>query len=175
MPGMVSREIAGETQLVRLPRSSTRRGLITYCRLLKSVEPDTIWGGWSFDGPVFRPGILINEQDLPRAALLLECAGAHPGGRGHNRAPVLYILWRYEGAEWLELARVSSVGRDWTVDLGPIAQRELRPPKPFLVDPAISALRIVDAIERELEPLEFKARVLVIRAVEDRLAMRMAG
>ncbi len=61
------------------------------------------------------------------------------------------------------------------MNLGPIAAREMNPPRPLLVDTEASARRVMDVLERELEPLEFKARVLVIRALQDRLAAGIAG
>jgi len=178
MPGLLAPELAGAAaRPVRLPRSAAGRSGITYCRLLERVEPDRVWGGWSFVGRVERPGALIPEAELPPAGLLLECADTEPGGRGHHRAAVRYILWRYdrEAGEFRELARTSSVGRDWTQDLGPIALAELTPARPFVVDPEAAAGRVVEALERELAPLEFRARVLVIRAVEDCLAAGAAG
>jgi hypothetical protein len=57
----------------------------------------------------------------------------------------------------------------------PIARAELDPPRPVLVDPQAAAARVVEALDRDLGPLEFMARVLVVRAVLDRLAAGMAG
>lgn len=177
MSGGLAREVAGESPWIRLPHSAVRRGGITYVKLLESVTPDPVWGGWRFEGRLLRPGSLVEEASLPPRALLIECAGTGSGGRGHNRPPTLYILWRYQSppGEWRELARASSCEHDWTIVLGPIARAELDPPRPVLVDPRAAAARVVQALDRELELLEFKARVLVVRAVEDRLAMAMAG
>jgi len=178
MPGFLAPEVSGAAQRrVRLPRSAATRQAITYCRLIERVRPDEVWGGWKFEGPEYRPGSVIPESELPATGLVLECAGAVAGGWGHLRAPVAYILWRYEGetGEFRELARTSSVARDWTQDLGPIAARELDPPRPFRIDPEAAARRLIQAINREIRPLEFAAQVLVIRAVEDRLAMGAAG
>ena len=177
MPGLIAEEVGGAgVRLVRLPRSSVNRNAVTYARLLRRVCRDRTWGGWCFEGLVERPGSVIPAGRIPAGGLLLECAGSQPGGRGHNRAPTLYILWRYEHAsgEWRELARSTAMERDWTLDLGPIAHRELHPPKPVLVDLAGIAGRVLDSFERETEPLEFKARVLVIREIQDRLAAGMA-
>lgn len=176
MSGSVAREVAGQEHSVRLPHSATRRGGVTYARLLEAVMPDRTWGGWKFEGRVLRPGALVPLIEIEERGLLLECAGAGLGGRGHVRAPVLYVLWRYDTAtgNWREVARAASVNHDWTIDLGPIARRELAPDRPILMDPMASAARVVEVLERELEPLEFKARVLVVRAVEDRLAAGMA-
>jgi hypothetical protein len=98
-----------------------------------------------------------------------------PGGSGHNRAPCLYVLWRLDDGAWRELARAATIGRDWTIGLGPIAKAELDPPRPVLIDPESTARRLLADFEREIEPMELRARVLVVRAVQDRLAAAMAG
>lgn len=177
MPGRIAAEVAGHGQrLVRLPRSAERRDAVTYARLIESVGLDSVWGGWWFEGPLWRPGGVIAESELG-SGLLLECAGPQPGGWGHHRAEFLYILWRWDpgAGAWGELARVSAVNHDWTLDLGPIAQRALRPPQPIPVDPRATARRVMDVLKREIAPLEFKAQVLIIRAVQDELAAGMAG
>ena len=163
--------------LVRLPRTASSRGTVTYLKLLDRVKRDSIWGGWRFEGRLLRPGGFIPAAEIQEPGLLLECAGVLPGGWGHSRAPTLYLLWRWDrpAGRWRELARVASVGRDWTLDLGPIARREFEPPGPLLVDPEAAAGRLMAAFEQEIEALEFKARVLVLRAVQDRLAAGMAG
>jgi hypothetical protein len=140
------------------------------------VESDAVWGGWKFHGRILRPGALVEETDIPRAGLVLECAGSE-GGSGHTRGPTRYILWRWDRlkGDWRHVAESAAVGRDWTIDLGPIVQRELDPPRPFLVDPQAAAGRLIAAISREIAPLEFSCQVLVIRAVQDRLAGGLAG
>ena len=110
MPGAISREVSGAVaRQIRLPYSARRRAATLYVKLLARVFPDRVWGGWSFEGSVFRPGAVIPEETIPPPGLALECAGPQPGGRGHVRAPTLYILWRYDRdtGEWAELARVA--------------------------------------------------------------------
>jgi hypothetical protein len=176
MNAVVAPEVSGASlPQFRLPHSATRRSAVTYIKLVNSVRPDPVWGGYSFEGRILRPGCTLPRDELPDGSLLLECAGAEKGGRGHNRSPDLYILWRLDRDTWREVARAASVGRDWTLDLGPIARRELQPPKPFLVDPEASAARVIAALDHELEPLRREAQVLVVRAVYDRFAARMAG
>ena len=177
MSGALAPETLGAVERrVRLPRSAMRRQAITYCRLIHKLRRDAVWGGWAFDGPTLRPGSVILEADLPLAGLLIECAGSQ-GGHGHNRGPTTYILWRYEreAGEFRELARVASVGRDWTQDLGPIVKQQLHPPRPVLVDVGAIAGRLIQAFERETEPLESRARLLVVREIQDRLAAGVAG
>lgn len=176
--GAIRVEVAGPGRcLVRLPRSATRRGAVAYCKLLRTVKPDRIWGGWAFEGELLSPGGTVPEAEIGEAGLLLECAGAQPGGRGHIRAPTLYILWRYDraGGRWRELARTAAANRDWTVDLGPIARRELEPPRPVLVYPEGVADRVLATLDKELGLLRREAQCLVVRAVYDRFAARMAA
>jgi len=174
MHAAVAAEVSGPAPLVRLPRSSTRRNAVTYCKLVSTVRPDPVWGGWQLDGAVLRSGACVEADSIPAGALLLECAGDQLGGSGHKRAPCVYILWRLEGEAWREVARAASVGRDWTVDLGPIARRELEA-RPVLVDPEAAADHVMLALDREMESLNAEARCLVARAVYDRFAARVAG
>ena len=178
MQAAVALEVSGVAEpLVRLPRTAARRGAITYCRIVCRVVPDAVWSGYRFEGELARPGSLFPTTRLPDPALLLECAGNLPGGWGHNRTPTVYILWRYDrkAGVWRELARAQALETDWTVALGPIAQAALNPPRPILVDTEATAARVMEQLEREIKPLEFRVRVLVLRAVEDRLAAGMAG
>jgi hypothetical protein len=175
MNAIVAAEVAGAERLIRLPHTSGRRNQITYLQLLERVTPDTVWGGWRFEGRLLRHGATVPADTLPKKALLLECVGNQPGGSGHRRAPTVYILWRLQGDAWREVARAASVGRDWTLDLGPIARRELEPARPVLVDPEGAAGRVMIALDRELEPLNAEARCLVARAVYDRFASRVVA
>ena len=167
---------------LRLPMTASRRGAITYIKLLKTVNPDRSFGGYAFEGDLLQPGQAIDEQDLqpspdyPETPLLLECAGGDGSGSGHRRSQQIYILWRYEGGagNWEEVARTASANRDWTYDLGPIARREIYA-KPVLVDSEAAAERVIEALQAELDPLERKAQRLVILALYDRVAARVVG
>jgi hypothetical protein len=175
-------EAPSAVKLVHLPRTATSRNAITYIKLIHSVKIDHTFGGYRFDGPLFRPHATIEEAELrpspdyPKIPLLLECAGPAAPGLGHKRAKQLYILWKYDPArrDWDEVARTAAVDRDWTVDLGPIARRELQT-KPILVDPPGIADRVLLKLEDELEPLERRAQRLVLLAVYDRFASRVAN
>jgi len=164
-----------------LPRSASRRGQVTYCKLLRAARPNRTSGGWDLDGELLRPGATLKEcelwpaADYPEVPLLLECAGSDGSGWGHPRAPCVYILWRWEQAAgaWRELARAASVNRDWTEDLGPIAKRQLEPPRPVLVDPRAAVGRMMATLEHELEPLDRQAQRVVLLAAYDQVAARV--
>jgi hypothetical protein len=178
MSSILAREIAGSAEpTLHLPRTAARRGAVTYLKLIRRVTKDPTWGGFAFEGELLPPGGVILETEIKGPGLLLECAGAEPGGRGHVRAPTLYLLWRYDrvAGQWREVARAASVGRDWTLDLGPIARRELEPPRPVLVDPEVAADHVLAALDKELAPLRREAQCLVVRAVYDRFAARVAA
>lgn len=178
MSAILAREVAGDAvPTVRLPRTASRRGAVTYLQLLRRVTKDSVWGGYAFEGDLLPAGAYMPLAQIAEPALLLECAGSEPGGRGHVRAPTLYLLWRWNklACQWREVARAASVKRDWTLDLGPIALRELEPPRPVLVDPEAVADRVLGALDRELAPLRREAQCLVVRAMYDRFAARVAA
>jgi hypothetical protein len=166
----------GPTRNVRIPRTASLRGAIAYSKLLRTVEPDAVWGGWRFDGMLLRPGSLIPEADLwpaagyPQIPLLLECAGPE-----RHRREYLYILWRYDpgSGEFREVARTASENRDWTLDLGPITKRVIDPPRPVAVDPEAVCRRLCTLLDDELGPLNRDARRVVLLAVYDQLAGRV--
>ena len=181
MHGRLLSEIAGSACWITLPRSAARRNSIAYLKLLRAVEMDTVWGGFCFEGLLLRPGETVPVDDLcpgpgwPEVPLLLECAGPGGTGWGHRRRPTLYILWRYDPAagEFREVARMASQNRDWTLDLGPIARRLLRPPGPVLIDPEGLSRRLIAALDREMEPLDREAQRIVLLAFYDRVASRV--
>lgn len=162
---------------VPAPRSAIRRGALTWLKLLRSARRAGPFGVWDLSGDLLKPGALIDSHSLPEPAILLECAGSVGGGRGHRRAPFLYVLWQFDRAtgEWRELARVASVDADWTRDLGPIAARALSPPRPLLVDPGAVAHRLMLSLEEELEPFDQAVQRVILLRVYDELAARAAG
>lgn len=162
---------------IGLPRTATNRQAVTYLKLIREVRRDPAWGGWEIRGDLLQPGGRIPLEEIPEPGLLLECAGAEGAGWGHRRRPYVYLLWRLDrqAGQWRELARTATVNRDWTLDLGPIAKRELEPPGPVLIDPEGAASRVMIALDRELEKLDLQAQRLVLLALYDRVAARAAG
>jgi hypothetical protein len=141
------------------------------------VVSDHVWGGYSFEGQLLRPGSSHPIEEIPEPGVLLECAGPVGSGWGHRRRDVLYILWRFDRrrCEWREIARALAVTRDWTLDLGPIAQRELSSPRPVLIDPALAAGRVMAALAGEIELVDRQAQRLILLAVYDRVAGSLAA
>jgi hypothetical protein len=139
------------------------------------VRQDHTWGGWAFEGDLVRPGSVVELDGLPEPAVVLECAGTDGAGQGHRRSGVVYVLWRLDrqAGEFRELARVVCENRDWTVDLGPIARRELAPSQPVLVDPKRVCERICGVLDEEMDRLHRDAQRILLLALYDRLAARV--
>ncbi len=173
---------SAEASTVRLPSSATRRGTVTSIRLIRKVRPDPIWGGYAFDGDLFRPGQVIQLGDLrpsddyPDPPLLIECAGSVGRMPRSKHSEYLHLLWRYEPVRnaWSEVARAVSPTNDWTSYLGPIALDQIGR-KPVLVDPIGVADRVVEALEADLEPLSTPDRKRVMLAVYDRFQSKVVG
>ena len=129
---------------VRLPHSSTRRGAITWIKLLTAVD-QTRQGGFAFQGTLLRPGAQVEAATLPDPAIFIECAGTE-GGHGNNRGQSPHLLWRYDqrARDWMLLAQSVSLRDEWAADLMPIAIRELNQVAP----------ESNETVDRELERLE---------------------
>lgn len=172
---------------VRIPRSSERNSSYAFAKLLARVERNRRVGGFSaFIGSLIRPGKLIEEDALwpsteyPANPILLECAGPVSGsGRGHNRAPFLWLLWRYDrqSGEWQELCRATAHDWTWSVDLFPIAERALTQgqAEPAAPDLCAIAERIAATMDSELKPLDLGDKARVLSAVEHSVAARIVG
>lgn len=169
--------------LIRVPNTSGRRNSTSWTLLLSHVDPQD-FTGFGFHGRFIRAGSRIPEGDLwpsgkfPAVPILLEFAGADRPGWGHRRPDQVHILWRYDRAarEWRELARSSSVDGQWTWDLQPIARRALldQAPEEPTARPWAMARDLVMALERNLDQLQTEDRPLLLDAVYNQLAARMA-
>lgn len=168
-------------RLIRIPKSGPRNGAPSFAKLLKRVNSQ-LDSGFSFQGTIFRPGRLIAEGELrkpeyPNPPLLLECAGIF-GGRGHKRGEALYILWQLDQTNWTEIARARSQAWEWSLEIGPIAQRILANTSPGVIQVLSSVLtietRIRSALEREIEQLDITERRHVLCLLHDHIASRCA-
>jgi len=102
-----------------------------YCILLQRISAKPM--GMAFEGPVKRPGELVPDDLFGAYRVVIECAGSEKPSRGHNRQPVVYILWVWNPAreDWEERARSASTGWEWTWDLRAPAVRALNPHPEF--------------------------------------------
>lgn len=168
---------------VRIPRSGPRNGTPVFAKLLRAVaaKPDC---GFDFVGTFFAPGRAVAASALtppgyPDVPVLLEGSGVY-GGRGHVRGEGLYILWRLDGANWVELARAKSVAWEWSLDLGPVAQRALAESTRSLCVEVLPSLthierRIQAALDRVLAPLARRDQRRVLAVIHDTLATRLCA
>jgi len=159
--------------MIHLPRTPPRRQPETFLKLLRYVDAFGEYG-FGFDGTVFRCGAEIDTADLPRPAVVLECAGNAAPGRGQ---PILWILWRLlDNFTWRQVARAESFDWTWSIALRPVAVRELRggaaevPPADL---PEITR-RIVGELDRELRALPRAVRCHLLGRIERELNARIA-
>lgn len=163
--------------VLKIPNSARRKAPGVFAKLLRRVR-NPPRSGFDFEGMFLKPGVVIEEAELhpspewPSNPVLLECAGIAKTGRGHHRSELLYILWQYDGREWLELGRAISSSWDWAADLATLAVRAIggRP-----VDLEAVAKRIEAAIRKELDELPEDIRAMVAGTVHDALATAIVG
>src|SRR3954465_13354686 len=105
---------------VNLPRTSTRQQnpYDLYCKLISDVIPEP-FGACLFDGKIFRPGALVELDNLPTPAVVIECTGPigpYVNRRSERRRDYGYILWVLdrELLEWREIARAQAKDASWT-------------------------------------------------------------
>jgi hypothetical protein len=173
--------------LIHLPRSAPGgRGEPTYAQLILRLRRSEF-----IDGPFFRTGARVEETALwpspayPEVPLLLEFAGRDRGegrnARGHNRAPDIHLLWRYDRArrEFDEIASARSYGAEWFHHLAPIIRRHIiRPPANHAEAEKAArgaSARVLAALEGELDQLEDEGRDSAIALLYDQVAARFAA
>jgi len=159
---------------VRLPHSG-KRGALTWLKLVESVDLSKP-AGFAFEGRILKPGGELAIAEIPAPCVLLECAGSVGPGRGHNRAECLYILWRWDGADWREIARAQSVGAEWVEGLAPIAGRLLsvRKGMAVAVDAETVALRVIEVLESGLKQLSQDGKREVLGIIHDQIVGRLS-
>jgi hypothetical protein len=168
---------------VRIPRSGPRNGTPIFAKLLKAVSRNAECG-FDFIGTFLKPGAAVEASTLlmpgyPTVPILLEASGTY-GGRGHNRGEAVYILWRLDGYNWIEIGRAKSRAWEWSLDLGPIAQRLLAESNRSLCVEVLPNLlhierRLQAALDRVLLPLPSRDQRRVLAVIHDTLATRFCA
>jgi hypothetical protein len=176
--------------LIHLPRSSGRNTQPAYCKLLKRIRRSNIPSPLDFEGTLFRPGQYVEasalhpDPEYPEIPIVLEAAGTVGVSRGHNRAPAVYILWRFDPGKsdtgWTEIGRAHSQSWEWAVDLAPLAERaiaEARSTALVQVLPSLPVIvkRIAKVMDEELAVLEAADRPKFLAGLYDQLATRMVA
>jgi|SRR5579862_120005 len=170
-------------RFVKLPRTGSQKDKTrTFLKVLFRVAPGLQNCGYGFEGHVLRPGDVIPEKLLrptetyPPQPICLECAG--PIG---DQKETLYVLWRYEGRLWVEIARARSRTFDWAIDIRPLAVRALSEqgyPIRKLLDPeqlAQLAARITELLDKEIAAIDPEFVNAVLCVAHDGIAARLAA
>lgn len=115
---------------IRTPATSTRRGndpasgCKTWMKMLSEVDPGAK-NAFGFEGDFVQRGALLNSDEIPEGAVLLEAAGND--GSAKNTCAV-YVLWQRRGDQFVECARAE--GKEWAFELRGKAAELLNPPQP---------------------------------------------
>jgi hypothetical protein len=166
----------------RLPRTATRRGAISYVKLIEKVLPHAE-NAAGFVGRLLRPGALIEEEELftapGRNPVLLEStdALAVEGNNGKRKYDRLYLLWRYEqpSKSWIEIARSQSWDNTWVYALRDPARVALGRDSWRVVPTVIEAsVRIGDLLDAELSDLPDHLRTRVLERLYEEIGSRFA-
>lgn len=116
------------TTTIRLPKTSTRRGqdgsIKTWMKVLSRVESGAK-NGLGFEGEWCDRGALVNSDEVPANAVLLEAAGND--GSAKNTCPT-FVLWHRRGDEFVQIARAE--GSEWAFQLRDKAIELLTPSQP---------------------------------------------
>lgn len=166
----------------RIPKTATRRGAISYAKLLSRVDANA-HDGYGFDGKLLRPGALISETELgihysKPAPILLECTDIEGSRDCRNRRKweKLYILWRYEkeSKSWIEIVRTQCQSDEWVEVLREPARIALGRAS-WAVIPSVAdrVTRIRALLDRELRDLEDGQARQVLGELHDQFASRM--
>lgn len=169
---------------IRIPHSSIAgRGQLTYALLIGRVFPGAKNAFQAFEGTRYKPGARIPEAALhptdeyPLVPIVIEYAGNDRTGRGHNRSNDVHVLWKFQAAEWIELARVTSQGPEWVVHLMPFVLDHVRG-SAVAGEAEIAGRvtrRIMDILDRELTALSRDGRDRAMSFLYDAVTARMAA
>ena len=165
---------------VFLPKSNPSRNSPGFVQILRRVKP------WKerhpFEGAIFRCGQVVDvsalwpEPDYPAVPVALEYAGSDGSGRGHNRSPHVYVLWRWDGGRWAEVVRMASHGADWVATMAHVAAREVGgPPRPDPATAALFARRFLASLDADLGELPPDVQTVALRFLYEQVAARLVA
>lgn len=159
----------------RLPRSSVSRNAIGHLRLLTDVD---LYGSpyLQFFGKMLRPGGIFEIEDLPRPAVLLECAGSVRTAPARSRYSfhTLYVLWSFDfdASEWHEELRGTTRDMNLIIDFAPVAHRLLYAiPRPLAQDRVMTIVRrLAILIDEDLAEISTEERCAALAGIEMHIA-----
>jgi hypothetical protein len=167
---------------IKLPSSGRRNDTACFCKLLRSMRPAPA-SGWDFVGKIFPCGKVVDEKSLrpdstwPAVPLVLESAGTGASGplrHGSRRNPSWFVLWRLDGANWTEIARVQASGLEWVKLIAPAVEKELAPPvvgEDMIHAMCFKMLQLFDRWALKQTP---ENRHLMVQLMHDEIAGRVA-
>jgi len=106
---------ADDLKETTVPRTSNGQEYAEWAKLLDFVDPEAR-DPYGFDGTWLGRGTIV---DLLPGSIVLECAGFRTKRDERDRNGKLYVLWKFDGDGWEELAR--SKDRDWAKHMRSIA------------------------------------------------------
>lgn len=134
---------------------------------------------------IFRPGKTIPESQLwpderaPRIPVLIECARSPRSFAGvcAHKGEVVYVLWRYDAQEWLEVARCYSMHGEWWPALHPLILRELARSNATPPDPDLAAIaeRTAAYLDTQISDLSDAERSTMLVKLHEQLLARIAA
>lgn len=164
---------------VRLPRTATRRGAISYLKLLHAVARDAKTP-FEYEGRYLRPGQRMPLTELPEGnVILLECTEIETTAKRSRDLKgweSLYILWRFDRSskEWTEIARFQGAAGDWATLLKEAARFALgRVSWGIIPKVADVVVRMRDLLDRELGELEDSQQSKALAYLHDEFAARI--
>jgi len=153
----------------------------THVRLITGVNADA-WNGAGFRYRLFKPGAVVEAEDLGEQPVLIEYAGQQGTWKAGKHRESLWVLWRFDAdaKDWREIARALAFGPEWAPILRDPAIQAMRPaaategvnPMVRGREVAASLLTVIDeAMVMELPAV----RVMVLNTIYDGMAGRVAA
>ena len=156
---------------IKLPKTASRTEKYTYLKLIERVSSKPM--AMCFEGRILEPGAHIKESELRGSKLLLELAGMV--GKGRERES-LYVVWRFNGTEFVEVGRASSPDASWVNVIRPMVLAEM---ERRLVDLGKESERIcsdvLQVLDRELESTVPGVKIVCLSRLYEEVEARMAG